>query len=336
VVKSLAFDLEEKRLIEEIKQRKAKRVLIQLPEGLKNEGCRLAALAEKAGAVAIVSADPCYGACDLANLEAEILCTDLLIHYGHTKMIRENGVPIIYVKAKASIDVKEAIIEAMPYLECWKSIGLTTTAQHVHTLDDAMKLLLDAGKTVAIGDVGQLKYAGQVIGCNYSNAKSIAKDVEAFLFIGGGRFHALGLALATKKPTVIADPYENVVCEITGEVEKTLKQRWASICEAKKAKKFGILIGIKNGQRRIEKAMKIKNELERNGKTAILLAAREETPEVLMQFPSIDAFINTACPRLSLDDASRFLKPVILPNETSVMLGKMAWEDLCKESWFES
>ena len=66
----MTFDLEEKRIIDEIDQRKAKRVLIQLPEGLKAECCRLAAIVEKAGAIAIISADLCYGACDLATLEA--------------------------------------------------------------------------------------------------------------------------------------------------------------------------------------------------------------------------------------------------------------------------
>ncbi|TEU04976.1 diphthamide biosynthesis enzyme Dph2, partial [Candidatus Bathyarchaeota archaeon] len=38
----LTFELEEKRLKEEILKRGSKRVLIQLPEGLKQEGSRLA------------------------------------------------------------------------------------------------------------------------------------------------------------------------------------------------------------------------------------------------------------------------------------------------------
>ena len=332
----MTFDLEEAQLIKEIDQRKAKRVLIQLPEGLKTEGCRLAAIAEKAGAVAIVSADPCYGACDMATIEAEILGADLILHYGHTEMIRENGVPIVYVEARANVDVKDVIMKALPYFDRWKSIGLTTTVQHVHALDEAKKLLLDAGKVVAIGNAGRLKYAGQVIGCDYSNAKSVAKDIEAFLFIGGGRFHAIGLALATSKPTVVADPYEKRAYEVDVLVERVLKQRWASICEAQNAKNFGILIGLKSGQIRIEKALELKSALEMSGRKAVLLAVREETPEIIMQFPSIDAFINTACPRISLDDASRFSKPVILPNETLVVLRRMTWEELCKRGWFES
>ncbi|MEM2935699.1 MAG: diphthamide biosynthesis enzyme Dph2, partial [Candidatus Bathyarchaeia archaeon] len=68
-----AFNLEEERLRKEIISRGAKRVLLQLPEGLKAEGPRLAAMVEGTGALAIVSADPCYGACDLAILDAETL-----------------------------------------------------------------------------------------------------------------------------------------------------------------------------------------------------------------------------------------------------------------------
>ena len=103
-------------------------------------------------------------------------------------------------------------------------------------LDQAREILIRAGKTVIIGDTGQMGYPGQVIGCNYSNVKSIANEVEAFLFVGGGMFHALGIALSTSKPTIIADPYDNRAYSISDEAQKILKQRFASIQEAKNAK----------------------------------------------------------------------------------------------------
>jgi 2-(3-amino-3-carboxypropyl)histidine synthase len=332
----LTFDLEEERLREEVSRRGAKRVLIQLPEGLKAVGPRLAALAEKAGAVAIVSADPCYGACDLATLDAESLGADLIVHYGHSEMVKQERVPTIYLEARARVSVEGAVKKAVPYLKPWTSIGLITTVQHIHALDEARKGLLKAGKAVAIGDAGQVKHAGQVTGCDYSNAKAVSNDVEAFLFVGGGKFHAIGATLATGKPTIIADPYEKRAYAIDNVVQRILKQRWASICEAKKAETLGVLIGLKIGQKRVEEAMKLKEEWERGGRKAILLALKEISPEALMQFPGIDAFVNTACPRVSLDDASRFLKPVVTFNEALVLLGRMDWEELCRRGWFES
>ena len=335
-MKTTSFDLEEKRLKKEISKRKTKTVLLQLPEGLKAEAPHLANLIEEAGALAIVSADPCYGACDLALPDAESLGADLVVHYGHSSQIKQERVPTIYIEAKAKISVTEVVKKAISLLEPWSSIGLVTTVQHVHKLNEAKNLLLEAGKTVAIGDAGLVKYAGQVIGCDFSNAKSVSEEVDAFLFVGGGRFHAIGVALATAKPTIVADPYEKRAYYIHDEVPRILKQRWASISEAKRAENFGVLIGLKSGQKKISEAVKIKEKLQKNGRKATLLALKEITSNTLMQFPNIDAFVNTACPRLSLDDTPSFLKPILSLNEALVMLGEMDWEELCRKGWFES
>jgi len=336
-MKTSTFDLEEKRLKEEIKRRKAKRVLIQLPEGLKPYGPYLANIAEKAGALAIISADPCYGACDLVLSEAESLDADLIVHFGHSKMIEgKKKASVLYFEAKAKSNVKDAVKKALPLLRDCKKIGLITTVQHVHALNEIREGLLKAGKTVAIGDAGHVKYPGQVTGCDLSNAKAVAKEVDAFLFVGGGRFHLLGVALATAKLTIVADPYEKTAFAVEDEVNRILKQRWAQICLARKAEKFGVLVGLKSGQRKLGTAIKVKQKLEETGKHATLLALREITPEALLQFPDIEAFVNTACPRVSLDDASRFNKPVITFNEALVVLGEMDWEKLCREGWFEN
>jgi len=330
------FDLEEKRLKEEIRKREAKRVLLQLPEGLKAEGPRLASIIERAGATAIISADPCYGACDLAILDAKNLGICLIVHYGHSPMFKEGRTQILYIEARAKISPKIAVRKAIPLLKNWNTIGLVTIVQHVHTLEEAKKMLLKSGKTVVIGDSGHVKYAGQVTGCDYTNAKSVAEEAEAFLLIGGGRFHAIGVALATAKSTIVADPYERRAYNIDEEVRRIINQRWASISEAKEAKKFGILIGLKSGQRRLGLAMAIKKKLEKNGRSTALLALKEVAPEALLQFPCIEAFVNTACPRVSVDDGTRFHKPVLTPNETLVVLGEMSWEQLCKKGWFEN
>jgi 2-(3-amino-3-carboxypropyl)histidine synthase len=334
--KTTSFDLEEKRLKKEISKRKTKIVLLQLPEGLKTEGPRLAAIIEEAGALTIVSADPCYGACDLALPDAESLGATLIVHYGHSPQSERERVPTVYMEARAKTSVKETIEKAISLLESWSSIGLATTVQHVHKLDKAKTLLVKAGKTVAIGDAGLVKYPGQVIGCNFSNAQSVSEEVEAFLFIGGGRFHAIGVALTTAKPTIIADPYEKRAYPIHNEVHRILKQRWASISEAKGTENFGVLIGLKSGQKRIKDAERIKEKLQKSGRKATLLVLREITPKALMQFPNIDAFVNTACPRLSLDDNSTFPKPILSLNEVHVMLGEMDWEELCRKGWFEN
>ena len=331
-----SFNLEEGRLKREIAKRNVKRVLLQLPEGLKPEAEKLAEIIESVGVTAIISADPCYGACDLALEEARALKADLIVHYGHTPLIMQNEIPTIYFDAKARAKITPVVRKALSLLKEWDKIGLVTTVQHVHTLERAKKVLLEAGKTVIVGDAGKAVYPGQVLGCEFSNAKVIADEVEAFLFIGGGRFHAIGVGLSTSKPVIVADPYIRRAYSIEDDVKEVLMRRFASVNEAKKAKNFGVIVGLKVGQRKLKKALEIKKKLEDAGKKAFLLALREITPERLMQFPFFDAYINTACPRLSLDDTPRFLKPLLTPRELQVLLGEISWEKLCKEGWFEN
>ena len=324
--------------MKEVKRRRSKRVLIQLPEGLKPQGPRLAEVIEKTGATAIISADPCYGACDLAVEEAKSLNADLLIHFGHSQMqqtSKREPVPIIYIQAKAKLSLKTALEKALPLIKPWNRIGIVTTIQHMEHLDDVEEALLSAGKRFAVGDAGRLNHKGQVIGCDFSNAHAVAKNVDAFLCVCGGRFHALGVALTTTKPTIVADPYEGTAYSVDREADRLTRQRWASIQEAANGKLFGVFIGLKSGQKRLERAIWINGKLQGLGKKSVLLAAREITPESLMQYPSIDAYVNTACPRISLDDSTRFKKPVLTINEALVVAGELTWEQLLRKGWFE-
>jgi 2-(3-amino-3-carboxypropyl)histidine synthase len=330
------FDFEEERIKEEIAKLNAKRVLLQLPEGLKPEGPRLAKIVEKAGALPVISADPCYGACDIATAEAERLGIDLIVHFGHAKMVKHERAPTMYVEARATAPIDDVVNQAVPLLSEWSKIGLATTVQHLQTLDKARAILVRAGKTVVVGDAGRINYAGQVTGCDYSNAKSVADEVEAFLFIGGGQFHPLGIALSTSKPTIIANPYEKRAYSINADAQKILKQRWACIEESGRAKTFGILIGLKLGQKHVDEALKIKDAIEKNGKTAYLFAVKEVLPETLIEFPTVDAYVNTACPRISLEAASKFTKPVLTANEFKVVNGEISWETLIKNGLFEN
>jgi 2-(3-amino-3-carboxypropyl)histidine synthase len=327
------FNLETSRLKKEILKHHVEKVLLQLPEGLKPEAPKLAAAIEEAGAQAVISGDPCYGACDLALTEAETLGVNLIVHYGHSLMMTfpDSAVPVVYVEAKAELDLKPTVEKAIPLMKAWNNIGLATTIQHTHKLSEAARTLEAAGKTVHVGNTKHGKKPGQILGCNYDNAKNVADKVDGFLFIGGGRFHALGLFLATMKPTIAADPYLNNAVSIDADAKKIIHKRYASINEAKTAQNFGVIIGLKPGQKNLKSAQKIKKTLEAKGKKAVLIALREITPATLTQFPTIDCYVNTACPRIALDEASAYTKPVLTPKEAMVALGKTRWETLLEK-----
>ena len=80
----MEYDLELENVAARIKKEGAKTVCIQLPDGLKPLAGKIAdALFEKTGAVIIIWAGSCYGACD-QPLEVEKLGVDLLVQWGHS------------------------------------------------------------------------------------------------------------------------------------------------------------------------------------------------------------------------------------------------------------
>ena len=78
------YNLELEKAVKEIKKSKAKRVCIQLPDGLKPKAKEIAdVLRKETKAEIIIWLGSCYGACDVPDLNK--LNIDLLIQWGHSK-----------------------------------------------------------------------------------------------------------------------------------------------------------------------------------------------------------------------------------------------------------
>ena len=83
------YKLELDNLIEEIKKRKAKRVLVQLPDGLKHKADFVVEKVEKETSADIfIWFGSCYGACDIP-LGLDILKIDMIVQWGHNRFIKQ-------------------------------------------------------------------------------------------------------------------------------------------------------------------------------------------------------------------------------------------------------
>ena len=333
------YDLEEARLIEEIKRRSPRRVLLQLPEGLKPQAAKLAERLQNAsGAEVFVSGDPCYGACDLALNQMKELHADLLIHFGHAEIPNGSASDgVVYVEARSDQKIETPLAEALKLLKDERCIGLAASVQHLHLLKQAKESLEHAGKVVFMGKAsGRLRHEGQLLGCDYGSVLSIASKVEAFLVIAAGDFHALGVSLSTGKRTIVADPYQQTARDIAGLVGKILRQRYATILKFKEAKRIGIIVGLKSGQINLVVARRLKTLLEQNGKQCTLIASSEFIPESIESFTDLDGLVETACPRVAIDDRSRYHKPLVNSEEALIAIDKKGWEEYGKhteETW---
>jgi len=324
------YDLEEDSLVAEITGRGARRLLVQLPDGLKNEGPRLASLIrEKTGAEVFISATPAWGACDLSLDAAARLKADLLVHYGHNEFLRDgsNGIPVVYIPAKSRHETIPVIEKALQLLQGTR-IGVATVVQHLHTLPETTKLLEARGFKVQLPGRGPWAHdSGQVLGCDYFGLKRIESEVDSFLVIGS-YFHALGASLSVDKPTILADPYDQTARNLDQDRARIIRQRYAMVEKARQSHTFGVIVSTKPGQSNPTIALNIQRQLEENGKKAVVLYADEVVPDKLLDFTGIDAFVDTACPRLALDDPERFSKPIVTRDEIMVVIGAWTWEQL--------
>ncbi|MGC8936480.1 MAG: diphthamide biosynthesis enzyme Dph2, partial [Candidatus Methanomethylicaceae archaeon] len=319
---TLPYDLEIERVIAEVKSRGVKSVIIQAPDGLKPYVKDLWEALSSFGVTVYISTDPCYGACSLADDFGKMLGAELLIHIGHRRFITtREEIPTLYVPAYYTGDVGELVIRSAKFLTSKgiKRVGLVASLQHIQSLRDFLEGLRSSGLEVVVDEVS----GGVVLGCNVEAAKRIACSVNAILHVGGGDFHALGVALAVDKPVYIADPYRNEVREIESLKRKILARQWWLVNEAINAKTFGIVVVGKTGQFNRDLALYIKRELESKGRRAVMLVADEVNWERLSCFTFVDVFIITGCPRISLDNQESFGKPVLNGEDARELLKVM-------------
>ncbi len=211
---------------------------------------------------------------------------------------------ILFIPCRSNKDIMPAVKKAAKKIEA-QQIGIITTSQHLHQLEEAKSFLEEKGKTVV--------FSGQAIGC-----EKISSGADAFLYIGSGRFHPLNIAIRSGKPVILANPYSSEADEISRQEITLLEKRKKSrLMRAAAAQTFGILVSTKPGQENMALASELREKINANGKSAFLLAGNEINPRNLLGF-EMDTFVNTACPRIVEDE---FEKPVINPDELGIILG---------------
>ena len=289
-------------LAAKIKERNARRVMLQLPEGLKMKAADMCRFLQENGIEVLLSNDPSYGACDLADSAAKATGCELLVHVGHSKFYVDfkTDVPVLYYIWPEKIRVENLDFSRIKE----KRIGILTSIQHMELLSDIKSMLEGQGKEAIIG--------GQMLGCWTANADKIKEMVDAFLFVGSGEFHPLALS---GKPVYKLDLERMEIGEV--DAEKFQKIRYGRIFRARDAGTFGILVSSKKGQKELlAKADYVRQRLEQRDKKAFIIVMNDITNEKLLGIKA-DAFVNTACPRIS---DMQFTKPMINADDIELLL----------------
>ncbi len=290
------------------------RILIQFLEGLKQKALEYAQSLEKEGNEVFISASPNFGACDLALDEARNLKVDKLIHYGHAEF---NKVDFNVEYVPYEIDAPlELLPKSLEYLKDFNKISLVTTVQHLHQLDTIKQFYEKSGKEVFIGrPYGFAKHPGQILGCDIGSAASVDSKVDAHVYFGGGIFHPLGALLNTKKPFLVIEPFDSKIEFIDSLRDTYQKRSRGKVLASLEAKSIAILVSTKNGQHNLKLAEILKKKIEEAGLKSAILVSNTFDFDSINNMMEFDAFVNTACPRIAIDDIDRLRKPLLSANE---------------------
>lgn len=290
------------------------KILLQFPEGLKQEALKHAKKLEAEGNEVIISASPTFGACDLAIDEAKDVGAEKLVHFGHAEFHHVDfNVEYVPYTIEASLNI---LPESLKQLNSYGKICLMTTIQHVHQLDSIKRFYEENGKEVVLNRPnGFAKVNGQVLGCDDGNVTVLDRSVDAFVYFGGGIFHPLGALLQTTKPFFIVDPFLGKVECIDPMRERYRKKSRGKMLASLNSRNFGILVSTKNGQYNMNLAKMLKRKIESGGLTAAILASNTLDFDSINNMLEFDVFVNTACPRIAIDDTDRLRKPLLSANE---------------------
>ncbi|MCK5039594.1 MAG: diphthamide biosynthesis enzyme Dph2 [Candidatus Aenigmarchaeota archaeon] len=297
----------QKKIVQVIEKIKPKRIAVTMPEGMKMDLKEIAQLIEYNNCEVVLIVEPCFGACDLRDWEAQLLDCDLLLHLGHSDFGLKTMVPTEYIEVFSDYSPFQQVKNNLKKLEKYKKIALCSTVQHILELEKIKDFLEQNKKIVFVPKSKKAKYDGQVLGCDASGPETINSNIDCVLFVGGGLFHAFQILEKTTIPVLTIGPDKKEITDITGKRELILKRKIIKQKKFEYSKTIGLLVSFKRGQLK-KNIFEIKKKLEGQGKEVYILAMDYISKEKILGIDA-EVLVNTACPRIEEDNI--FDVPVI-------------------------
>ncbi len=191
----------------------------------------------------------------------------------------------IFIPAKIKSEVNAEKIQALKLPE---NIAIAYSVQY-KDIAEKVKTILSKNHKIT----GMI----QVLGCS---KPKFPKQAQAILLISSGQFHGVSLAAETGLPIYILEASKLRMIS-KEEIEAFKRRKHASYMRFLNSEKVGILVSTKPGQQNLKSALALKDKL--NDKIPYLFLSNEIDTRQFENF-DIEAWINTACPRLDFDSSA--------------------------------
>jgi diphthamide biosynthesis enzyme Dph1/Dph2-like protein len=199
---------------------------------------------------------------------------------------------IINIPTKYKIKEIKKLEELKKYLP--KKFGLVSITQYRDYAKKIYEILKNEYEII----LKEGLYGINVLGC-YSEPANI-NDVDTILLIGNGKFHEENIIRKLKKKVIVYDPIygEIRIYEPDYKFDNIIQ---FLLNKLKNSNNIGIILSIKPGQYYYLETLKVKEILEKMGKNVYLFIGDTIDFLQLLNFPFIDFWIFSACPRI-IDD----------------------------------
>ncbi|KAJ3249032.1 Diphthamide biosynthesis protein 1 [Chytriomyces hyalinus] len=364
------YNFEIHKTIWQIRKNDAKRVALQFPEGLLMYSLTICDIVERfVGAETVVMGDVTYGACCIDDYTATALGCDFMVHYGHSCLVPVTVTTIktLYVFVEIGIDTKHFIDTVHKNFEPGTPLVLVATIQFISALQAARREL-EPTYPVTVPQSKPLS-PGEILGC--TSPQLHLTDSSVIVYLGDGRFHLESIMISNPDlPAYRYDPYpKSFTREYYDHAQmRSLRSKAIRSVETFTPSSAAASVTDKNADDKeagvVDKMTRALSMKERP-LVAIIVGTlgRQGSPKVLSHLYSmvpqgvdcifvllseifapklknigsggrtVDAWIQTSCPRLSIDWGHSFGVPLLSPYEAAVAFGKAEakWRDSGKE-----
>ena len=323
------YSFEIHKTINRVRSSGSKKIALQFPEGLLIFATTISDILTQfcPGAETLIMGDVTYGACCIDDYTARALGCDLLVHYAHSCLIPVDVTKIktLYVFVDISIDTAHLLATLERNFQPGQTIAMVGTIQFNSTLHQIKPILEKAGFKVIIPQIMPLS-KGEILGC--TSPKLSTDAVDLLLYLGDGRFHLESAMIQNPSlPAYRYDPYSRKLTRERYEHEEMHDLRREAIQSARKAKRWGLILGSLGRQGNPYTMTMIENILKERETPFINLLLSEIFPGKLAMMSDIDCWVQIACPRLSIDWGYAFPKPLLTPYEALIALdSREGWD----------
>ena len=207
-----------------------------------------------------------------------------------------------------------------------KNVALYASVQFCNNLERVKEQLAKLDINIITSQADRTHVKGQLLGCDsdYASLNLPTTDqnaIDSYLYVGDGKFHPLALVYAQKDQTkaelreiICSDPIAKTMHLLDYTYLKTILRKYrASLMKFLSATNIGILITVKPGQEHLKAALTIEKKFP--DKKFYFFVDDNISFSQLENFPFIDVWVNTACPRVGFDDQEKFERGVINLND---------------------